>query len=330
MADNYSDYEDEEGVDEPVLSEDEEGEEDEEFEVNPLTQELAAEALSLLCKIGNGLAHAYVRLDIHGKEITDVEMLKTFIHLRYVDVSQNKLKDISSVNSLSHMLTLKADKNLLKSAKLNELPYLQQANFSSNKIDNLEGIEHELLETLNLNSNEIAEVVGLDPKKLAHLSTIELRNNKLKSTAGLNLPALKKIYLGENKIETIDDIGRLKHLSTLHLRDNKIKTLDGFTENMENLQYLNLRKNDIATFDEVSKLKCLPKLRALILRENPVSHEDGYRIEVLVILRKLERLDQDLYVEDERQEAEEIYNQRMENENEQTGEEFVIDDDDEA
>jgi len=329
MAD-YSDYEDEEGVEEPVLSEDEDEEGDEEFENLPLTADLVAEALSLLCKTGNGLAHAYVRLDIHGKDITDIDMLKTFIHLRYVDISQNKLKDISSANSLSHLLTLKADKNLLKSAKLNELPYLQQANFSSNKIDTLEGIEHKLLETLNLNSNEVTEVVGLDPAKLTNLTTIELRSNKLTSTAGLNLPALKKIYLGENKIETIVDIGRLKHLSTLHLRDNKIKTLDGFTEEMENLQYLNLRKNDIATFDEVSKLKCLPKLRALILRENPVSHEDGCRIEVLVILRKLERLDQDLYIEDERQEAEEIYNQRMENENEQTGEEFVIDDEDEA
>ena len=37
-------------------------------------------------------------------------------------------------------------------------------------------------------------------------------------------------------------------------------------------------------------------------------YEEGYRIEVLVLLRRLERLDQDVYVEDERQEAEEVYN----------------------
>ena len=40
--------------------------------------------------------------------------------------------------------------------------------------------------------------------------------------------------------------------------------------------------------------------------ENPVCYEEGYRIEVLVILRRLERLDQDVYLEDERQEAEEV------------------------
>ena len=40
--------------------------------------------------------------------------------------------------------------------------------------------------------------------------------------------------------------------------------------------------------------------------ENPVCFEESYRIEVLVLLRRLERLDQDVYAEDERQEAEEV------------------------
>lgn len=40
--------------------------------------------------------------------------------------------------------------------------------------------------------------------------------------------------------------------------------------------------------------------------ENPVCFEEGYRVEVLVSLRRLERLDQDVYLEDERQEAEEV------------------------
>ena len=37
------------------------------------------------------------------------------------DISNNKLKDISALDSLSHILTLKADKNLLKSAKMSEV-----------------------------------------------------------------------------------------------------------------------------------------------------------------------------------------------------------------
>ncbi len=42
----------------------------------------------------------------------------------FQDISGNKLKDVSSLNSLTHLLTLKADKNLLRSAKLDEVLYL--------------------------------------------------------------------------------------------------------------------------------------------------------------------------------------------------------------
>ncbi len=33
----------------------------------PLTEEIVGDSLSLLCKIGSGLAHAYVRLDVKDK-----------------------------------------------------------------------------------------------------------------------------------------------------------------------------------------------------------------------------------------------------------------------
>ena len=33
----------------------------------PLAEEQIAECLSLLCKTGDGLAHAYVRLDVHDR-----------------------------------------------------------------------------------------------------------------------------------------------------------------------------------------------------------------------------------------------------------------------
>ncbi|KAK3702241.1 hypothetical protein QZH41_016769 [Actinostola sp. cb2023] len=375
-----SDFEDEEGVDEPVLEdENEEEEQEEDVEVkyshihfihctvcilsvktgifclisivshllrrfdcllvyffqqkapeNPLTEEMLAESLSLLCKTGNGLAHAYVRLDIHDKELTDVSILNCFIHLRYVvvvytvlpvfiyficlqDVCGNQLKDISSINSLTHLLTLKCDRNQLHSAKLDELPYLQIASFANNKIMDTEGISHPLLEHLNLSYNEIVEVAGLDAVKLNRLAILELRGNKLMNTNGLNITNLKELYLGANTIKAIEGFDRLEHLTKLHLRDNQIDKLDGFSENMKNLQYLNLRGNSISDVKEVNKIKCLPLLRAVLLMaqshvisENPVSDEDDYRIEVLISLRRLERLDKDEYTDDERQEAEEV------------------------
>lgn len=77
-------------------------------------------------------------------------------------------------------------------------------------------------------------------------------------------------------------MGELARLATLHLRDNKIETLDGFSESMKSLQYINLRfvfkekvddwmrmiffrANNITDPEELKKLAVLPMLRALVL-----------------------------------------------------------------
>lgn len=44
---------------------------------NPLTEETVGECLSLLCKTGDGLAHAFVRLDIHER-YSDLYLLYCF------------------------------------------------------------------------------------------------------------------------------------------------------------------------------------------------------------------------------------------------------------
>lgn len=107
---------------------------------------------------------------------------------------------------------------------------------------------------------------------------------------------------------------------------------------MSSLQYINLRSatystassylsqfraNPIEEISEVAQLKCLPFFRALILSgtmilivcavmfnlfivECPVCETDEYRLEVLIAIRTLERLDKDPYEQDERQDAEEV------------------------
>ena len=62
----------------------------------------------------------------------------------------------------------------------------------------------------------------------------------------------------------------------------------------------------MAEVSEVSKLQAPPLLHCLVLAECPVSEVDDYRLEVLVALPKLERLDKDEFTEDERSDAEEV------------------------
>lgn len=53
-------------------------------------------------------------------------------------------------------------------------------------------------------------------------------------------------------------------------------------------------------------------LQALVLLDNPCSDEPNYRLEVLVLLPHLQRLDKELVEQDERAEANEIRQKRQE------------------
>ncbi|XP_062473828.1 leucine-rich repeat-containing protein 23 [Pezoporus occidentalis] len=341
--------------DEELEEEEEEEEEEEAAEEEeqapapcPLTEEVLKEGLSLLCKTSNGLAHAYVKFEAKCKDLTDISLLESFVHLRYVDLSENKLQDLAPLSSLTHLLWLKVDGNLLSSACMQELPYLQVISFARNRIKGMEGITHPRLANLSMkgdkdpsphscahrtlssgginslivsfflwhSENKIQTALGLSHDRLFSLQILELRRNKLKSTAGLSLPKLKALYLAQNTISSLEGLEGLEQLATLHLRDNQLETLDGFSSSMRCLQYLNLRNNRISSFQEVAKLQVLPMLQAVVLLDNPCSEETDYRLEVLALLPHLQRLDKDVVEQEERAEAKEIRHRRQEEEKE--------------
>lgn len=304
--------EEEEAAEEEEEQKEEEEEEEEPPPPVPLTDEMLKEGLSLLCKTGNGLAHAYVKLDVKEKELTDINILRGYIHLRYVDLSMNALRDISPLNCLTYLLWLKADQNQLTSAHMEDLPYLQIASFAQNQIRDMEGIAHPRLERLNLIGNMITSLLGMDFRKLMSLHTLELRGNQLETTAGLYLPNLRSLYLAQNTLRRLEGLEVLVNLTTLHLRDNQLEALDGFSEHMRALQYVNIRGNLVADVKEMAKLQCLPMLRALLLMENPCADEDDYRSEALIALPQLERLDKEFFEAEEKLEAEETRKARLE------------------
>ncbi|XP_071414934.1 leucine-rich repeat-containing protein 23 isoform X3 [Pithys albifrons albifrons] len=246
------------------------------------------------------------------RDLTDISLLKSFIHLRYVDLSGNKLQDLSPLSSLTELLWLKMDGNLLTSACMEELFYLQVISFDHNRIKDMEGITHPRLATLSLKENKIQTMLGLSQDKLFSLQVLELRGNKLKSTAGLSLPKLKKLYLAQTNISILEGLEGLEQLETLHLRDNKLEILDGFFSSMKCLQYLNLRNNGISRLQEVEKLQVLPMLQALVLLDNPCVDEPDYRLEVLALLPHLQRLDKEAVEKDEQAEAMRIRQTRQE------------------
>ncbi|KAG1961864.1 leucine-rich repeat-containing protein [Pimephales promelas] len=257
---------------------------EDQLESCPLTQDMMAKSLSLLCRTGNGLSHAYVRLDLKSKGLTDLALISPFIHLRYLDFSFNRLSDFSPLADLTQLLWVKGDGNLLQS---------------------FEG-QPFALETLNFTGNGIQTMQGLEYHNLTNLVTLELRGNCLETTDGIYLPNLRNLYLAQNNLKRLKGLEKLEHLKTLHLRDNQLETLDGLSPNMKCLQYLNVRGNLISSMRALRNLVSVGQtLKALVLLENPLAKTDDYRMYVISHLSELERLDKDPITAEEKSAAQE-------------------------
>ncbi|KAI8930289.1 hypothetical protein BC831DRAFT_440006 [Entophlyctis helioformis] len=268
----------------------------------PLTIDLISKSLSLIARTGTGLSHAYTRLEIHGKGITNLEAIDKFPHLRYVDCSDNALLTIEALASLEFLLSVNVQGNQLRDIPpvLDKKKYLQHINVAKNQLQEFKIQSWPIASFVNLNDNQLKDLVLEDFPELMHL---EARANKLKDTGRLNTPKIQRLYLGGNEVASLTNLDTIPTLQLLHLRANKIESLDGLSSKLTSLTYLNLRSNKVATLAEVDKLKVLPALRILILAENPVDQVENYRLEVVMRLGKLERLDKEMISPEEREDA---------------------------
>jgi Leucine-rich repeat (LRR) protein len=105
-------------------------------DTTPLTQELISQNVSLVGRTANGLSHAFLRLELHEKEVTNTSGLAQYPHLRYVDLSDNQLVSIKEVGDLSHLLSLNLQNNVISKIPSNfdKKKYLQQLNLAKNRL----------------------------------------------------------------------------------------------------------------------------------------------------------------------------------------------------
>eukprot|EP00842_Homolaphlyctis_polyrhiza_P005339 jgi/Hompol1/5806/HPOL_004744-RA len=248
--------------------------------------------MSLIARTGSGLSHAYTRLEVHNAGITTLGVLEKFSHLRYVDCSENALVNIDALAGLELLLSVDVHANRLTAlpALLEQKKYLQHINLAKNQLAEFKLRTLPIASWMNLNENQLKELVLESFPELTHL---EARGNKLTDTGKLNTPKLQRLYLAANEITTLTGLDSKPHLQVLHLRGNKLENLDGLSDALANLTYLNLRANKIASIDQVAKLKALPSLKMLTLLENPIEQQENYRLDVIAKLPKLDKLDKE-------------------------------------
>uniref|UniRef100_A0A671L2U4 Leucine-rich repeat-containing protein 6 n=1 Tax=Sinocyclocheilus anshuiensis TaxID=1608454 RepID=A0A671L2U4_9TELE len=101
---------------------------------------------------------------------------------------------------------------------------------------------------------------------------------------------LKILYLQNNLIPKIENVGRLKKLEYLNLALNNIEFIENL-EGCESLQKLDLTVNFVGKLSSVESLKQNLHLRELYLVGNPCTEFHGYRQYVVAFLPQLQWLD---------------------------------------
>ncbi|XP_037692059.1 leucine-rich repeat and guanylate kinase domain-containing protein isoform X2 [Choloepus didactylus] len=214
---------------------------EEEFD-GVLTEKAVAQALHKLGRSGSGTEQVYLNLTLSGCDLTDISILCGYVHLQKLDLSVNKIEDLSCVGYMPYLLELNASQNKLTTFFDFKPPKnLKSADFSCNQISEMRDLSsYQALTKLILDSNEIEEIKGLE--LCINLTHLSLARNKITSINGLSMLPIKILCLSNNQIEKITGLGDLKALQNLDLSHNQITSLQGL-ENHEFLEVINLEDN---------------------------------------------------------------------------------------
>ncbi|XP_019620418.1 PREDICTED: protein tilB homolog [Branchiostoma belcheri] len=101
---------------------------------------------------------------------------------------------------------------------------------------------------------------------------------------------LKILYLQNNVIPKIENVGRLKKLEYLNLALNNVERIENL-EGCESLKKLDLTVNFVGELTGVEHLQQNQFLEELYLTGNPCTDFDGYRQYVVTTLPQLKKLD---------------------------------------
>jgi len=125
--------------------------------------------------------HYWTALALNGLELTNIDFLKPFDKLYYLDVNDNQIDNIDSLgNSFPSLLEFSAENNHIKA-----IPDLRQRGIGNS------------LAVINLNGNEITSVDNFYWPFYAGHGSIGLANNKIRNISRLNdfnEPNILEIY----------------------------------------------------------------------------------------------------------------------------------------
>ncbi|XP_043277631.1 leucine-rich repeat-containing protein 49 [Venturia canescens] len=132
--------------------------------------------------------------------------------LVFLDLYDNQIEKICDLGTLENLRVLLVGKNRIKKIEgLKPLVKLEVLDLHGNQIVQISGLEQlESLKVLNLAGNNVKNVGFNDFQGLTSLRELNLKRNKIKKLLGFGeTPQLQKLYLSNNDIQKIEDMGSL-------------------------------------------------------------------------------------------------------------------------
>jgi hypothetical protein len=213
------------------------------------------------------------------KEIIDMDQFSG--KLRRLDLSKNTLNRLAHFQQLRGVSMLNVSENELQGdSSLDELRYLTELrtlNISHNP--KIKGIRSHVIKPVAKLQALIATNCGFSKvgflKHCQELNTLVLSKNDISTWVPPDVGALEKlqkISLGFNKMTVVPDLHTCTSLTEVRLNGNLIKEVDDrfvrFAK--ERIKTLDLSSNQIASWDEVDKLRTITALTNLGIKGNPL------------------------------------------------------------
>ncbi|KAG7394612.1 Leucine-rich repeat-containing protein 9 [Phytophthora boehmeriae] len=246
-----------------------------------------------------------VDMDLSSCRIREISPITgaNFPNVREINLENNQISDISSLEGLSSLRVLNLNRN-----RIDKLAPSNSQSIDYTLPENCDGGGKGILACLNLEQlylayNQITDMSVLGLQFLDNLKVLHLQGNAIVYFAGLECNTeLVDIRLDKNRIRQLDPHSTLalRQLKFLNLEDNGLKSLSNFN-NMLRLETLELSNNRLTELEEVDKLCALPSMLDLRMNNNPLTKRHLYRQHVLFKLTSLRVLDSKDVYSDERE-----------------------------
>ncbi len=204
-----------------------------------------------------------------GVNIKNIEGIQYFSNLKSLDLSFNKIEEITLLQGLKQLEKINLENNKIEDiSALKELTNLKELNLRDNLITDLNPLKGlTKLESLSLQGNLISDITQLG--NLVNLVYLSVGENQISEIKFLkSLGKISSLYIFDNQLNDLSPLSSMNTLVVLDISHNQITDI-GPLKNLKNLKFLYLNNNKIVY---LTSFKGLLNLKHLELNENPIQY----------------------------------------------------------